>query len=736
MTTETRTSSVGRGSRVRWWRGSSVLMAKCAWTRAPRRNDRARKVARYPASKCRGRDPPSLGADADLPGLRLPVPPDRRRRRALVPRPRRAPRRRRARGDLPHAPPVGRRATSRRSRACASSRSRAREALYGRGRQPPIGPPLRFGRGVLAHLLRHRRRYDAVHTVRVPVLLAARRARSRSPARAPGSASTGSRSGRGATGRATSAASRGRVGVAGAAPVRARDAAGVRVQPRCTRGGCAEEGLRGRAVRLGGLYAGPVEPPPAARADGEPARRLRRAPHRREARAERRAGGRWRRASGGPDLRGLVLGDGPERPDVLEAIARAGAEERRRGAGLRDRRGGARRARAARLPAAALAARGLRAGRHRGRRGRHAVASWSPGEDNAAAELVEDGVNGYVAASEAPRGPRRRDRCAASRAARRCAPRRPPGSPSARPSSRSPRSAERVVRGVRARDRGHRRARRRRGPGGPRALRARAARRPRALDDDGTRYRLYARDAGAAGRRASRGRASRLPDPLWHLAAAGARAAPCDVFLSTNSYLTAWFTHGADRGRRLRPRAVRRPERGAGAGRAHRARDDPPGAAARRARCSCISEATGATSSTASPPRPGERHGRPAGRRRRASPPPVEPAAAWTSPYVLAAGTLEPRKNLVRLIEAWAALPERGPRRATSLALVGPTGWDVEEIDAAAPRPQRRRAAARLRRRRRPRARSTPARPRSPTRRCTRASGCRCWRRWRRARRW
>jgi len=47
-------------------------------------------------------------------------------------------------------------------------------------------------------------------------------------------------------------------------------------------------------------------------------------------------------------------------------------------------------------------------------------------------------------------------------------------------------------------------------------------------------------------------------------------------------------------------------------------------------------------------------------------------------PYVLAVGTLEPRKNLPRLIEAFAGLTdaERGGRRLT---LVGASGWETDE---------------------------------------------------------
>ena len=66
-----------------------------------------------------------LHARARLPGLRLPVPVDRRRRGALVPQPRRAPGGRGPRGHLPDAAAVGRGAIRPRSRACGSSRSRA-----------------------------------------------------------------------------------------------------------------------------------------------------------------------------------------------------------------------------------------------------------------------------------------------------------------------------------------------------------------------------------------------------------------------------------------------------------------------------------------------------------------------------------------------------------------------------------------------------------------------------------
>jgi alpha-1,3-rhamnosyl/mannosyltransferase len=56
----------------------------------------------------------------------------------------------------------------------------------------------------------------------------------------------------------------------------------------------------------------------------------------------------------------------------------------------------------------------------------------------------------------------------------------------------------------------------------------------------------------------------------------------------------------------------------------------------------------------------------------------VEPGA-----YVLASGTLEPRKNLVRLIGAHAQLPEE-MRSRHPLLVVGPRGWEEEELRLSA----------------------------------------------------
>ena len=52
---------------------------------------------------------------------------------------------------------------------------------------------------------------------------------------------------------------------------------------------------------------------------------------------------------------------------------------------------------------------------------------------------------------------------------------------------------------------------------------------------------------------------------------------------------------------------------------------------------------------------------------------------AWhdiTAPYVLCVGTVEPRKNLRRLVKAFELLKEEQTAKGLVLALVGPPGWD------------------------------------------------------------
>src|SRR3954454_11067799 len=62
--------------------------------------------------------------------------------------------------------------------------------------------------------------------------------------------------------------------------------------------------------------------------------------------------------------------------------------------------------------------------------------------------------------------------------------------------------------------------------------------------DDACRWLLYARSRWDGGDLDDRFEWRRIDsgDPLWHLRAARAASREANVFLSTNSYLTAWFT--------------------------------------------------------------------------------------------------------------------------------------------------------------------------------------------------
>jgi glycosyltransferase involved in cell wall biosynthesis len=169
-------------------------------------------------------------------------------------------------------------------------------------------------------------------------------------------------------------------------------------------------------------------------------------------------------------------------------------------------------------------------------------------------------------------------------------------------------------------------------------------------------------------------------DPLWHLAAARRANRRCDVFLSTNSYLTAWF---------LRVPSVVvvcdlvawhrefAPQRRA----AVIERATLPLAVRRAAALDCISESTARDLATHFP----------AARHRSTT---IELAADARfspegsrarldgRPYVLGVGTLEPRKNLPRLVEAFVSLPAR-VRGNRVLALAGPLGWQTGDTLAA-----------------------------------------------------
>lgn len=173
------------------------------------------------------------------------------------------------------------------------------------------------------------------------------------------------------------------------------------------------------------------------------------------------------------------------------------------------------------------------------------------------------------------------------------------------------------------------------------------------------------------------------PDPLWHVRAALTANRETRAFLSTNSYLTAWFTRVPTsvvvydlvpfvEGAQSQARAAR----------IERATIRP--ALRRAASLPCISRATLVDLERIFPNTAGRTLVTPlAADVSFAEPVSVPGHPALDKPYVLAVGTLEPRKNLERLLDAWLLL-DPALRESHDLALVGPRGWDDDSIVAKA----------------------------------------------------
>lgn len=266
-----------------------------------------------------------------------------------------------------------------------------RMELYIGGRRR-IAPPLRFGAGVLWHLARHGRRYDIVHTGSFPYFSLLAAALVRRPA--------------------------GYRLVADWHEVWPRDYwreylghagwAGIWVQHRCARvqqqafcfsrlhaGRLRDEGLRGEVEVLGGEYAGSLELEPPLPVEPLVIFAGR---HIREKRAPVVVSAVALAAQRIPALRGVIYGDGPERDEVLRRIAELPNPDVVTAPGFVDSmelHQAMRRACCMLLPS---------------RREGHsmivveALACGTPSiivreDDNAAVELVEDGVNGVIAAS-------------------------------------------------------------------------------------------------------------------------------------------------------------------------------------------------------------------------------------------------------------------------------------------------------------------------------------------------
>lgn len=205
---------------------------------------------------------------------------------------------------------------------------------------------------------------------------------------------------------------------------------------------------------------------------------------------------------------------------------------------------------------------------------------------------------------------------------------------------------------------------------------------PEASDDS---FLLYAREPwGELDERFS-WRLIERRDPAWHWSAAAAASGESDCFLSTNSYLTAWFTRiptavvvhdlvAFSRGARPPARAAA----------IEHATIRP--ALRRASALVCVSLATRTDLIGRFPATADKALAIPLAANERFAHATAADAPARLGierPYVLAVGTLEPRKNLERLVAAWNRLP-RELRLSHQLALVGPRGWDDRGILAAA----------------------------------------------------
>jgi glycosyltransferase involved in cell wall biosynthesis len=171
-------------------------------------------------------------------------------------------------------------------------------------------------------------------------------------------------------------------------------------------------------------------------------------------------------------------------------------------------------------------------------------------------------------------------------------------------------------------------------------------------------------------------------DPLWHLLAARSASRDCDVFLSSNSYLTVpmlsipavaivydLVTFDRSMSPNRRSLVIERLMLGA--------------AVRHACRLLCISTTTADALRARFPGAEGKITVVPLGVSADLSAVGAEVSPGLPSPgFVLAVGTLEPRKNLPRLVAAYASLP-RSLQGAHPLVLAGAKGWDTGPTLAA-----------------------------------------------------
>jgi glycosyltransferase involved in cell wall biosynthesis len=270
-----------------------------------------------------------------------------------------------------------------------------RMALY-TGERRRILPPLVFGLGVLWHLLRHGRRYDVVHTCAFPYfsLLAAALLR---PVRRYALVVDWFEVWSRAYWHDYLGGLQGRIGAlvqqaCAAVPQRAFCFSELHASR------LREEELRGPITVLRGLYAGSPEPAPVRAADPLVVFAGRLIP---EKRVTLGVAAVVRAAERIEGLRGVFYGDGPERSKLREAIAEHGAESIVSAPGFAD--GALVDADMRRALCMLLPSRREGYGMVVVEASAHATPSIViAGEDNAATELVLDGVNGVVVSSADP----------------------------------------------------------------------------------------------------------------------------------------------------------------------------------------------------------------------------------------------------------------------------------------------------------------------------------------------
>jgi glycosyltransferase involved in cell wall biosynthesis len=192
--------------------------------------------------------------------------------------------------------------------------------------------------------------------------------------------------------------------------------------------------------------------------------------------------------------------------------------------------------------------------------------------------------------------------------------------------------------------------------------------------DDEARYLCYARSRWEEPLdRRFAWRLIESPDPLWHLRTARAANRECDVFLSSNSYLTAWM---------LRIPAVPVVYDMVAFDRAHNPNLRSAlierltlGIAVRRSRAFvAISRSAASDFEARFPAAAGRVTVAPLGVAAELGGTHEHPPDLPAPGFVLAVGTLEPRKNLPRLIGAYGSLEER-LQREHPLVVVGSLGW-------------------------------------------------------------